>query len=87
MSIGIAVQQTGRRRYEYCDIWDLVAPHLACPACGGEVAERWEREAAEASTTASSTEIEGAPPLFQDLPGQRGDVRTEAEMLLGLLAS
>ena len=89
MSIGNAMHQPNRRRYENCDIWDLVAPQVACPACNGEVAARWERDAAEAATAEESTTevVDQEAPIFQDLPGRHGDVRAEAELLLGLLAS
>ena len=86
--------ESNRRRYENCDIWDLVAPHVACPACSGEVAARWERDAAEASTAVGPSDAASPPEVsdevtsgFQDLPSRHGDVRAEAQLLLGLLAS
>src|SRR6056297_3630843 len=82
-----------RRVTSYCNIWDLVAPEVACPECSGEHSQRLEAATVEDEAAQQDVAPELSPAaaavLTHELgapvaPGPQtfGDVNAEASALL-----
>lgn len=62
-----------RRATSHCDIWDMIAPEVPCPACNEEFGDRLER----------ATQDQQDVVVLED---GSGSARDQAADLLGMLA-
>lgn len=101
-SMMLAPTRRDRRATSYCDIWDLVAPEVSCPACSGAHGETLVAGAEERDSAMPNAVVEEHLVLLDvvehaqtdehvaethEALTSHGDVNAQARELLSLLAS